>query len=192
MGLPQAYVWSLLSQYIVHCPESNPRINFNIFPLVNVTNQKNWAAQNLTSSVFFPCLWGSFLTISVSVVSNNITSQFSPGHPVNITWEATGMQRGPPEQGGYVTAVSPTAGSPKFLAYIHQLNVTYTPLENVDLASRTASTTFPDFKIFNQTHGFNVNGTVFIAITDDDVPLTPFNLSLINNHTLAVGRLNVF
>merc|ERR1712059_172340 len=32
-----------------------------------------------------------------------------------------------------------------------------------------------------------VNGTMFIAVTDTDMPLTPFNLSMINPHVLALG-----
>lgn len=32
-----------------------------------------------------------------------------------------------------------------------------------------------------------VVNTAFIALTDTDLYVTPYNLSLINNHTVAVG-----
>ncbi|KAG9639736.1 hypothetical protein KCU64_g13263, partial [Aureobasidium melanogenum] len=32
-----------------------------------------------------------------------------------------------------------------------------------------------------------VNGTMFVALTDTDMFLTPFNLSMINPHVIALG-----
>jgi hypothetical protein len=174
MGLPQAYAWTLLVQYISSCPASNPRINFNVFPLLYIQNQPNATGGEE----------------SRSAISSNNTQLWSPGDQLDLAWDPVGKEVGPKEQGGYATAVNETAGKPKFAAFIHQLNVTYVPLENVNMTARTATTAFPDFKMFNSTNGPNVNGTVFVSLTDDDVYLTPYNLSLINDHTLALGWLH--
>jgi hypothetical protein len=126
---------------------------------------------------------------STSAVSTNNTQLISPGDSINFNWEPVNVSVGPPEQGGYFTASNPSAGPPRFAAFIQQLNVTYQPLSDVNAENRTATATFPDFRMFNQTNGPNANGTVFVALTDEDVPLSPFNISQINNHTLAVGWL---
>ena len=51
---------------------------------------------------------------------------------------------------------------------------------------------FPDAAYLNSTiagastndNGI-VNGTIFVALTDTNLPVTPFNLSLINPHVVA-------
>lgn len=86
----------------------------------------------------------------------------------------------------------------QFALWVAQLNATYTPLYNINLESRTATTyqpngtVFPpaDFKQLNisgietNNNGI-VNGTMFVAITDEDLPVTPYNLSLVNPHVVA-------
>ena len=62
-----------------------------------------------------------------------------------------------------------------------QLNVTYSPL-NLS-GNNSGSTVQPDVQTFAGDPA--VNGTLFIAITDSDIFLTPFNLSLINDHVVA-------
>jgi hypothetical protein len=173
MGLPQTYAWTLLNQYITTCPDSNPRINFNAFPLLFVLNQPSLPPND-----------------SKSAVSTNNTALWIPGQEIQLAWDMVGKKTGPDSQGGYYTAVSPDAGQPKFAAFIHQLNVTYVPLGNVSTENRTATTTFPDFRMFNSTNGPNVNGTVFVSLTDDDTVYSPYNLSAINDHTLAVGWIH--
>lgn len=175
MGLPQSYAWSLLVQYISACPPSNPRVNFNVFPLLFVLNQPQLYSDD-----------------SQSAVATNNTSLWEPGSSIEFAWEANGVQKGPIETGGYATAVNSSAGAPRFAAFIHQLNVTYVPLEDVDTENRTASAPLPDFRMFNSTNGPNVNGTVFVSLVDEDVYLTPYNLSLIVDHTLAVGYLHAY
>jgi hypothetical protein len=74
----------------------------------------------------------------------------------------------------------------KFVAWVSQLNLTYTPLTDINLTARIAKTIQPGGTLFNNTDPFPViNGTQFIAITDSNPFLTPFNLSQINPHVVA-------
>lgn len=96
MGLPQSYAWSLLVQYISACPPSNPRVNFNVFPLLFVLNQPQLYSDD-----------------SQSAVATNNTSLWEPGSSIEFAWEANGVQKGPIETGGYATAVNSSAGAPR-------------------------------------------------------------------------------
>jgi len=81
----------------------------------------------------------------------------------------------------YVT--STTAVEPKFVAWVSQLNLTYTPLEVT--GQNEGWSWQPPNEVYEGDPA--VNGTVFIAITDSDLYLTPFNLTLINPHVRALG-----
>ena len=168
-GLSQAMAWSLLVPYLDHCPESNPKIEFPVFPALNVTNANMTVDESLKSAI-----------------SNNYTHVAQPGRQLELQWEMPGQAVGPPEQ-NYTTDKNPELGDPAFAAFIHQLNVTYTPLENIDAEAMTATIVHPEFKMFNEPHGMGINGTVFLAITDTDLPVTPYNLSLLNDHIHAFG-----
>lgn len=78
----------------------------------------------------------------------------------------------------YITSTQ--AGTPKYVAWVSQLNVTYTPLR---VAGNRGYTIQPDMETYEGDPA--VNGTMFIAITDSDPFLTPFNLSMINPHVVA-------
>jgi len=41
--------------------------------------------------------------------------------------------------------------------------------------------------VFTGTDDSIVNGTMFIALTDTDLYVTPYNLSLLNDHIFAFG-----
>ncbi|KAJ5558399.1 hypothetical protein N7535_008609 [Penicillium sp. DV-2018c] len=132
----------------------------------------------------------------------------SPGQQVLLQWDLPGKRIGP--NNSYITNTS--AGSPKFVVWVSQLNVTYTPLHIVNASNATGGSN--STKGANATHGNNgaaaanstlngirgftiqpdmdsyqgnpaFNGTIFVAITDSDPFLTPFNLSLINPHVVA-------
>lgn len=168
MGLTQAMTWSLMVRFLDHCPQSNPRVEFPAFPALSVTN----ANKTLDDSI-------------MSGVSNNYTHVAQPHRQLQLQWEAPGKAVGPPEQ-NYTTDKNPDLGDPAYVAFIHQLNVTYSPLENVE--DMTATTIHPEFKMFDQ--GMGINGTVFLAITDEQAPmmnLTPYNFSLLNDHVHAFG-----
>lgn len=74
------------------------------------------------------------------------------------------------------------AGQPMFVMWVSQLNVTYSELR-MGGNSSTGSTMQPDLETYEGDPA--VNGTMFIAITDSDPFLTPFNISMINNHLVA-------
>jgi hypothetical protein len=76
-----------------------------------------------------------------------------------------------------------TAGAPKFVAWISQLNVTYTPLVNI--SGSTGRTIQPGGGIFGNNSTPTVNGTIFVAVTDTDLYVTPFNTSFLNQHIVA-------
>jgi len=83
----------------------------------------------------------------------------------------------------YVTAPGGVAGAPAFVAWVAQLNLTYTPLT---VTGPNEGYTFQPAGEVYETKGV-VNGTMFIALTDTDLYLTPFNLSMINPHVVALG-----
>ena len=169
MGLTQAMAWSSMVPYLAHCPETNPRVEFPVFPFLNVTNLPTTLPDDIKSGV-----------------SNNYTHVTHPGFKLDLSWEAPGQSVGPPEQ-DYKTSKNPELGDPKFVAFIHQLNVTYSPLNDIDTNAFTATTIHPDFKMFDEANGMGINGTVFLAITDEEVNVTPYNFSLLNDHIHAFG-----
>jgi len=132
--------------------------------------------------------------IYLAAISTNRTSLSYPGREINVTWNLPGHVTG--WDGKYKTAS--TAGSPKYALWVAQLNATYTPLYNIDLNTRTATTYQPNGTVFppedftqvnitGASTNYNgiVNGTMFVAITDTNLPVTPYNLSLVNPHVVA-------
>ncbi|KAL2838106.1 hypothetical protein BJY01DRAFT_251114 [Aspergillus pseudoustus] len=74
-------------------------------------------------------------------------------------------------------------GEPKFVAWLSQLNLTYTDL---NLTGNNSGYTYqPASEVYETDPG--VNGTSFIAITDDDPFVTPFNMTLLNPNVVALG-----
>ncbi|KAM5456731.1 putative conserved fungal protein [Microsporum audouinii] len=185
------------------------------------------------------------------IASNRSKPLSKPGREILLQWESAGRLVGP--NNSYVT--SSQAKKPAFVAWITQLNVTYTPLKVMSNggnggkgggsggsnATRSSSGTKPTSGVggggpSNSTNTIGraqptgnggssnstgpsggggggglsngtaggmstgmtvqpdlstfagdpaVNGTVFIAITDQDLFLSPFNLSLIDSHVVA-------
>lgn len=76
----------------------------------------------------------------------------------------------------------------QFVAWISQLNVTYTPLEIT--GDGMGQTTQPEGVVFEGINNNIVNDTMFIGLTDVDLYVTPYNLSLLNDHVLAWGIYN--
>ncbi|KAK5008979.1 hypothetical protein LTR28_003243, partial [Elasticomyces elasticus] len=117
-----------------------------------------------------------------AAISRNRSEPLSfPGKKVELLWDAPGQTVGP--NNSYVTSVSPVAGAPVWVAWVSQLNLTYTPL--VSTGNNTGYTYQPDSEVYQGDQA--VNGTMFIALTDYNLFLTPFNLSMINPHVLALG-----
>lgn len=102
-----------------------------------------------------------------------------PGREVLLTWDSPGLAVGP--NNSYVT--STTAGEPQFVAWLGQFNLTFTPLTKT--GPNSGKTYQPKADTFETDPA--LNGTAFIALTDVDLFVTPFNISLINPHVAALG-----
>lgn len=122
----------------------------------------------------------------------------APGRRVLLQWDLPGKKIGPNDS--YITTTETKAGSAKYVLWVSQLNITYTPLYVVNGTNSTESTngtngsnstiygirgytTQPSLETYQGDPAFN--GTIFIAITDSDPYVSPFNLSLINPHVVA-------
>lgn len=210
VGVPQAFAWTLIAPYITSCPAKNPKIEFQNFPALEVTNGPD-ALSNSTGS-----------RPAISTVNNTLTE---PGRRVEFKWENPGKPVGwvPIDDApainytgaGYIngsttgnfngsTVISNSTsgetdiageqlyktftfvdGPPKYAAWISQLNTTYTELHDVDTELNTAWATQPNATVFPNSNNTIVNGTVFVVLTDKEVPVTPFNLTQINAHVVA-------
>lgn len=201
-GIPQSWAWTLLAPYISSCPENQTRLAWQNFPALHILNQPNInrfspndtangeVVGNRTSdpSISTPELPEDQSCEHLNVtgygcgpgISRNKSEPLSfPGKQVYFTWDAPGSPVGP--NNSYVTATS--AGEPQFVAWVSQLNLTYTPLTKT---GDNAGYTFqPASEVYESDPA--VNGTMFVALTDSDLFLTPFNLSMINPHVAALS-----
>ncbi|KDN43751.1 hypothetical protein RSAG8_05941, partial [Rhizoctonia solani AG-8 WAC10335] len=161
-GITQSMAWTLLAPYLEECPKENHRIQWRNYPALNITNNPSGIDPDYKPAV-----------------THNRPLLTHPGREVKFTWEDPGKKVGP-KNFDYVTA---TAVKGKYAAWVSQYNVTYTPLENVD--GNSGSTKQPGTLVYPDLGDPQVNDTTFIAIVDDNVYLTPANLSLIDNHIVA-------
>ncbi|KAJ6101911.1 Protein rds1 [Penicillium sp. IBT 16267x] len=195
VGVPQSWAWTLLAPYISSCPANETRLVWQNFPALWIENQPTLAAAgNPNNGTVFNNTLGPGTNVAnassaenpnsgngasgASVTPEKYSPLSFPGRRVDLRWEAPGKAVGP--NNSYVTSTQ--AGTPKFVAWASQLNLTYTPLLGVGNGSR-GYTIQPDMETYQGDPA--VNGTMFIAITDSDPFLTPFNLSMINPHVVA-------
>lgn len=197
VGVPQSWAWTLLAPYISSCPENQTRLAWENFPALTILNQPNPARVNgsqasnetlgpgtntlnstgITGSAACFNSTNSAGSCSPAISQNRSIPLSYPGRQVNFVWETPGKPVGP--NNSYITSSS--AGTPAYVAWVTQLNVTYSPLT---LNGNTSGAAIqPSLETFAGDPA--VNGTIFVAITDDDPFLTPFNLSLINPHVVA-------
>jgi hypothetical protein len=165
-GISQSMAWTLLSKYIIGCPDTTPRVGWQIFPYLNVTNDQSLARENSQAAIN---------TIQPSLTEANRTVTFS--------WETPGQNVS--ANSSYVTSVANETATPAFVAWISQLNVTYTPLEIT--GEGMGQTYQPGGNVFEGIYDPVVNDTMFVGLTDTDLYVTPYNLSLLNDHLLAFG-----
>ncbi|KAJ9301878.1 hypothetical protein DTO271G3_744 [Paecilomyces variotii] len=199
-GIPQSWHWTLLSQYISSCPENNTRLVWQNFPSLHVVNQPNANRISPNNTADFEVVGNrtgdpskSNIPEDQSCVHVNVTGYDCgpaisrvrdqplsfPGREVFLEWDDPGKAVGP--NNSYIT--STTAGQPAFVAWLSQLNLTYTPL---NVTGPNSGTTFqPAANVFDADPA--LNGTAFIAITDSDLYVTPYNLTLLNPHVRALG-----
>lgn len=170
-GISQAMAWTLLSRYIVSCPSSNPYIEWPIFPWLSVTNEPN-------------LLQDGYL----SAITHNRTSLTEEGRLVELAWDAP--ETGISYDGKYNSSLGGLVkGSdnkqPTHVAWISQLNVTYTEIEIT--GERAGQTYQPGGTVFENVDQSIVNDTMFLAVVDEPLYVTPYNLSLLNDHIFAFG-----
>lgn len=183
VGIPQSWHWTLLAPFISSCPEGQTRLIWQNFPALTVVNNPNPVRTD-------PLLTG--LNEGVSSITpeescreedcpprqtNTRPALSFPGRKVLLSWEDPGKPIGPDQS--YVTAT--TAGHPQYVAWVSQLNVTYSLLENIQ--GNTGETIQPDVATLGGDPA--INGTMFVALTDAPIVVTPFNISLINPHVRA-------
>ncbi|KAM0118080.1 hypothetical protein ACP6JC_005306 [Aspergillus fumigatus] len=187
-GIPQSWHWTLLAQYISSCPANNTRLVWQNFPNLHVVNQANPNRINANATAAWEVVGNrtsdpSNSTIQRASPVSTTMSRYDPltfpGRKVELTWDEPGRAVGP--NNSYVT--STTAGKPSFVAWLSQLNLTYTELkvtgENKGYAYQPASEVFETDPA--------LNGTAFIALTDTDMFVTPYNLTILNPHIRALG-----
>ncbi|KAI1827649.1 hypothetical protein F4861DRAFT_529164 [Xylaria intraflava] len=192
LGVPQSWAWTLLAPYISSCPQNQTRLVWQNYPALRILNQPNparingetaWnetlgdyantlSTQNL--SAHDACVNAKKVGENCSPgITRNRTNPLSyPGRQVFLQWDDAGQPVGP--NNSYVTAT--TAGPPKYAAWVSQLNVTYSALQNI--SGNTAYTIQPDVATYAGDPA--INGTIFLVLTDRDLPVTPFNISLLN------------
>ena len=191
-GIPQSWGWTYLAPYISSCPEGTTRLAWQNFPPLHVANQANINRISPNDTASWERVGNRTSDPSITdipqdqdcqntdkvgysckpAISRNRTEPLSfPGKQVNLTWDDPGFPVGP--NNSYITSTS--AGAPTWVAWVAQLNLTYTPL--VSTGPNSGYTYQPAGEVY-QTKGA-VNGTMFIALTDNDLYLTPFNLSMI-------------
>ncbi|KAF2501058.1 hypothetical protein BU16DRAFT_476543 [Lophium mytilinum] len=199
-GIPQSWAWSYLAPYISSCPANQTRLAWQNFPALHIINQPNpnrFSPNDTKANEVVGNRTGdpsdSLIPSEESCVNLNVTGVGCgpaiarnrseplsfPGKMVNFTWDAPGSAVGP--NNSYVTSTS--AGNPTFVAWVAQLNLTYTPLTVT--GNNSGYTYQPAGHVYGDDGA--VNGTMFVALTDSDLFLTPFNLSMINPHVRALG-----
>ncbi|PKY03565.1 protein rds1 [Aspergillus campestris IBT 28561] len=199
VGIPQSWAWTLLAPYISSCPEGQTRLAWQNFPALSIPDQPNptringGAATNETitggTNVLNntgvggsqSCLTSTAVGSSCQPgITRNRTIPLSyPGREIQLSWEAPGKPVGP--NNSYLT--STLAGAPRYVAWVTQLNVTYTRLTLSGTTGRQGKTVQPNLDTYAGDPA--INGTMFIAITDSNPTVTPFNITMINEHVVA-------
>jgi hypothetical protein len=201
VGIPQSWAWTLLAPYISSCPYNQTRLVWQNFPALHILNQPNPARIN-GSDVYNETLGDAANTLSTSdipeehlcinatdptldcapAISQNRSIPLSyPGRQVFLQWDAPGHVVGP--NNSYVTSTNVI--EPKFAAWVSQLNVTYTPLLNLSAIDRTAYTFQPNVSTWEGDPA--LNNTMFLVLTDVDLYVTPYNLTMLNPHVAALS-----
>ncbi|KAL5362687.1 hypothetical protein BJX96DRAFT_186320 [Aspergillus floccosus] len=172
VGVPQSWAWTLLAPYISSCPPHQTRLAWQDFSSLYIINQPNPIRTMLTptsprrTSVISPTRW--------VLVANS--PSLATGHSCSLTLVAAQLDR--------TTAISrQQRPEPRtFVGWVSQRNLTYSPL-TVSGNGRQGTTIQPRMSTYDGDPA--INGTMFVAITDSVLYLTPFNLSMSNPHVVA-------
>ncbi|KAE8342517.1 hypothetical protein BDV24DRAFT_173812 [Aspergillus arachidicola] len=201
-GWPQSWQWTMLAPYISYCPEGTTRLAWQNFPTLQILNNPNInrvspddtpddGSETVGKRITDPsvsdiskdenCLNQDAIGKNCApAIAHNRSEPLSfPGKQVFLEWEAPGKSVGP--NNSYITTT--TAGEPKFVAWSSQLNLTYSPLTVT--GDNTGYTYQPEGFVYGDD-GI-INGTMAIMLTDLDLFVTPFNLTMLNPHIVALG-----
>ena len=121
-----------------------------------------------------------------AAITHNRTVPTEAGQNITFQWETPGQTVS--YNDSYITSIGGSIANgsqPAFAAFINQLNVTYAPLTVT--SNNTGYTSQPGGSVFNNTDDPNINATSLVALTDTDLYVTPYNLSLLNDHIFAWG-----
>ncbi|KAL4999922.1 ferritin-like domain-containing protein [Aspergillus recurvatus] len=201
-GWPQSWQWTMLAPYISACPEGQTRLAWQNFPTLHILNNPNInrvdpdetkadGSEQVGDRIANPSdsdLPSGDSCINAQGIGNNCQPGLArnrtlplsyPGKTLYLEWESPGKAVGP--NNSYIT--STTAGQPKFVGWSSQLNLTYSPLtvtgNNRGWTTQPGGVVFADDGI--------VNDTMAIMLTDTDLFVTPFNLTMLNPHIVALG-----
>ena len=200
-GWPQSWAWTMLAQYISYCPENQTRLAWQNFPLLEIINNANINrySPNDTAQDGSEMVGKGYANPSISNLTSGICENLNttgygcgpaiahnkseplsfPGKKILFGWEAPGQLVGP--NNSYVTSTA--AGTPRYVAWSQQLNLTYSDLIMTD--NNTGYTFQPEGYVYGDD-GI-INGTMAVMLTDANPYLTPFNISMLNPHIVALG-----
>ncbi|KAL3464482.1 ferritin-like domain-containing protein [Aspergillus heterothallicus] len=201
-GWPQSWQWTMLAPYISYCPAGTTRLSWQNIPTLHILNNPNInridanntrpdgsetvgnritdpSSSNVTAGESCINAQGVGVNCGAAIARNRTQPLSYPGKQVYFAWEAPGQAVGP--NNSYIT--STTAGQPKFVAWSNQLNLTYSPLTVT--GAHSGWTTQPAGFVYGDD-GI-INGTMAVMLTDTDLFVTPFNLSMLNPHIVALG-----
>lgn len=189
-GIPQSWAWTFLAPYISSCPANTTRLAWQNFPTLHIVNNANinrfspndTANYEVTgrriadpSNSTIPASQNCINVTAVGygcgpAISHNKSEPLSfAGKKIFLEWENAGMAVGP--NNSYLTASN--AKNASYVAWVSQLNLTYTELT---LTGNNSGYTFqPATDVYAGDPA--ANGTMFLAVTDTNMYLTPFNLS---------------
>ncbi|KAM4055552.1 Protein rds1 [Hirsutella rhossiliensis] len=181
-SIPQSWAWTLLAPYISSCPCNQTRLvwqNFLAMRLPGARATRCLPRASLTQL----CINATdkLLDCAPAVSQNRSIPLSYPGRKVLLQWDSPGQLVGP--NNSYATATN--VQEPRFAGWVSQLNVTYSPLLNVSIRDKTAHTLQPDVSTWAGDAA--MNGTMFLALTDLDLYVTPYNLALINPQVAALA-----
>jgi len=199
-GIPQSWSWTYLAQYISSCPENTTRLAWQNFPQLNILNNANINRFSPNDTAFNETTGPRIADPSISTIpanescenlnvtgygcgpaiSRNKSEPLSfAGKKVFFSWQAPGAAVGP--NNSYVTSTA--AGAPAWVMWVNQLNATYSALTLT--GNNTGYTYQPNASVYQGDA--LINDTMFVALTDMDLYVTPFNLSMVNPHVVALG-----
>ena len=199
-GYPQSWAWTMLAPYISYCPADCTRLAWQNFPTLHILNNPNInrvnpndtatdGSENVGERITDPSvsnITDSCINLNETgigcgpAIAHNKTNPLSyPGKRVELRWDAPGQAVGP--NNSYVTSTA--AGQPAFVAWSQQLNLTYSPLTVT--GSNEGYTIQPEGYVYGND-GI-INGTMAVLLTDLDLYVTPFNVSMLNPHVVALG-----